>query len=193
MPVGDCEKAFVAAAAADGIVLARARVPWLNQQGHFGLPDRAEAARTVLDSIFDALDGDRAAQQAKSMTSLPGDFVHEPTGTFIEVDESQHFTTYRLRSLDLYPPDTPLGFDLDEYRALSAQWSPKSDKYRANKAAVGFGDGGRQRQRAYHDALRDLAAPAMGHPPVIRVAAPERDGGAAYFRVRDRMLAATSG
>lgn len=127
MPVGDCEKAFVAAAAADGIVLARARVPWLNQQGHFGLPDRAEAARTVLDSIFDALDGDRAAQQAKSMTSLPGDFVHAPTGTFIEVDESQHFTTYRLRSLDLYPPDTPLGFDLDEYRALSAQWSPKSD------------------------------------------------------------------
>lgn len=191
MPVGDCEKAFAGAAAADGIVLARARVSWLNQRGHFGLPDRAEAARDVLAGIFDVLDGDIPDQRNKSLTSLPGDFVHEPTGTFIEVDESQHFTTYRLRSLDLYPPETPLGFDIDEYRALCAKWSPKSDKYRATKAAVGFGEGGRQRQRAYHDALRDLVVPAMGYPPVIRVAAPERDGAAAYLRVRERMLAQT--
>lgn len=168
-------------------------MPWLNQRGHFGLPDEAQAAREVLDGIFDALAGDRTAQQAKNLTSLPGDFVHEPSGTFIEVDESQHFTTHRLRTLDLYPAGTLLGFDIDEYRALCVEWASKSDKYRAAKAAVGFGEGGRQRQRAYHDSLRDLAAPAMGFPPVIRVAAPDRDGATAYFRVRERMLAATSG
>lgn len=187
MPVGDCERAFAAAAAADGVLLVRARVPWLNQRGHLGLPEKAEAARRVLADIFAALNGGPAAQANKRLTSLPGDFLHEPTGTFIEVDESQHFTSHRLRTLDHYPADALLGFDIDEYRALCVEWSPRSDKYRANKAAVGFGEGGRQRQRAYHDALRDLAVPAMGHPPVIRVPAPERDGAAAYRRVRDRM------
>ena len=36
------------------------------------------------------------------------------------------------------------------------------------------------RERAYHDALLDLAAPAMGHPPVVRIAALDGDGAAAY-------------
>lgn len=104
------------------------------------------------------------------------------------MDESQHFTSFRLLTLDDYPADAPLGFDVEGYRALCAEWSPKSDKYRASKAAVGFGDGGRQRQRAYHDALRDLAAPAMGCRPVVRVPAVDRDGRAAYGRGRDRLL-----
>lgn len=189
MPVGDCERAFAAAAAADGIVLARARVPWLNQRGHLGLPDEAGEARSALERIFTALDGDPVAQAAKRLTALPGDFVHEATGTFVEVDESQHFTTHRLVSLDLYPLDAPLGFEIDEYRALCRAWAPKADRYRASKSAVGFGEGGRQRQRAYHDALRDLATPAMGLPPVIRVPAPDRDGAGAYERVRDGLLA----
>lgn len=187
MPVGDCEKAFAAAAAADGIVLAQARVPWLNQRGHFGLPDRADQVWDTLDAIFVALHGDPVVQAAKRCTALPGDFVHEPTGTFIEIDESQHFTTYRRLTLEHYPGHAPLGFHKEEYVALCDQWSPQSNKYRAKKAALGFGDGGRQRQRAYHDALRDLAIPNMGHPPVIRVPAPDRDGTAAYLRVREQL------
>ncbi|MDD9204925.1 hypothetical protein PU560_00430, partial [Georgenia sp. 10Sc9-8] len=82
---------------------------------------------------------------------------------------------------------TPLGFDVGEYRALCRQWGLRADRYRATKAAVGFGDGGRQRQRAYHDALRDLVAPAMGTPAVIRVPVLDRDGAAAYQRVRDHL------
>ncbi|MFW6773170.1 DUF7255 family protein [Nocardioides sp. CPCC 205120] len=189
MPVGDCERAFANAAAADGIALTRARVPWLNQRGHYGLPLEAHEVRETLGRIFEALGGVETQQRAKRLTSLPGDFLHEPSGTFIEVDESQHFTSWRLRSLDLYPPGTPLGFDLAEYRELCADWAPRSDRYRASKPAVGFGDAGRQRQRAYHDALRDLVVPAMGHPPLIRVPAPARDGSAAYERVRPRLAA----
>ena len=37
-------------------------------------------------------------------------------------------------------------------------------------------------ERAYHDALMDLAAPAMGHPPLVRVTALAGDGPAAYVR-----------
>ena len=179
MPVGDCEKAFAAAAAADGIVLERARVPWLNQRGHLGLPAEASAVRGVLAGIFQSLDGSVDEQAAKRLTSLPGDFFHVDTGTFIEIDESQHFTCFRLLTLSQYPADTRLGFDLNAYRDLRLEWAVRSDNYRMTKAAVGFGEGGRQRQRAYHDALRDLMVPAMGHPPVIRVAVPDRDGTAA--------------
>lgn len=189
MPVGDCEKAFAAAAEADGVVLVRARLPWLNQRGHLGLPDRAGSARAALERIFVELGGDLQAQAGKRTTALPGDFLHEPSGTLIEVDESQHFTSHRLATLRAYPAGTPLGYDLDQYVALCETWKGRSDRYRAAKAAVGFGEGGRQRQRAYHDALRDLAAPAMGRPPVIRVAAPDRDGAAAYREVADRIRA----
>ena len=59
-------------------------------------------------------------------------------------------------------------------------------------AVKAFGFGGVQRARAYHDALFDLATPAMGHPPLIRVAAVDGDGAAAYRRVRD-VLAPLSG
>ena len=55
--------------------------------------------------------------------------------------------------------------------------------------AKGFGFGGVLRERAYHDALRDLATPAMGHPPLVRIAATDGDGEAAYARHRDRLLA----
>jgi hypothetical protein len=45
-----------------------------------------------------------------------------------------------------------------------------------------------QRERAYHDALLDLGAPAMGHPPVVRVAAVDGDGEAAYRRNRSALV-----
>jgi hypothetical protein len=189
MARGDTENAFLAAAEGDEVSLVRARVPWINQRGHFGLPGEARSAIEPLGRIFAALGGIAAEQSAKRMTALPGDFVHEDSGTFIEIDEHQHFTSHRLAALDLYPDDVPLGFDLDEYRELCRSWSPQADSYRRSKAAIGFGEEGRQRQRAYNDSLRDLAAPAMGHPAVVRVAAPDRDGLAAYGRVRNRILA----
>ncbi|WP_278235535.1 hypothetical protein [Isoptericola sp. AK164] len=140
-----------------------------------------------MTEIFEALSGDPTAQAEKRLTALPGDFVHAPTGTFVEIDESQHFTSHRLTTLDLYPAGAPLAFDLEQYRDLCVRWAPRSDRYFASKAAVAFGPGGRQRQRAYHDALRDLATPPMGHPPVVRVPAPDRDGVAAYARVRQQL------
>lgn len=187
MARGDTENAFRAAAAADGIPLIRANVPWLNRRGHYGLPDAAAPAVTTLHQIFGALGGIEAEQSTKSLTALPGDFVHVESGTFIEIDEHQHFTSFRLATLDLYPVDAVLGFDLDEYRDLCRIWSAKADRYYPAKDAVGFGPGGRQRQRAYNDALRDLVTPALGRPGVVRVAAPERDGAAAYDRVRDHL------
>jgi hypothetical protein len=49
------------------------------------------------------------------------------------------------------------------------------------------------RERAYHDALRDLATPAMGHPPLVRIAVLDGDGAAAYARHRADLLARLPG
>ncbi|EAP97877.1 hypothetical protein JNB_12973 [Janibacter sp. HTCC2649] len=143
--------------------------------------------RSALERIFIALGGDLAAQAGKRSTPLQGDFVDPNTGTFIEIDESQHFTSFRATSLMLYPRGVLLGFDYAGYVALCARLAPRSDRYRASKAAVGFGAGGRQRQRAYHDALRDLLAPAFGQPPVIRIPVLDGGGAAAYARERDQI------
>lgn len=187
---GDCEAAFQSAAAQDGVTLVRATAPWLNQRGHFGLPLETGAAITTMSAILVLLGGDPVAQQAKRTTPLPGDFVHSGSGTYIEVDEHQHFTSARLATLNAYPPGTKLGFELDRYLDLCQQWSERSDSYYRRNQAPGFGPGGRQRQRAYHDALRDLATPALGYGPVLRADAVDRDGAAAYKRVRDRVHAA---
>lgn len=187
MPVGECERAFAAAAAVDGLVLERARVPWLNQRGHLGLPAEAGAVAETLERIFIALGGDMVEQGTKRLTPLRGDYLHAPTGTFIEIDEHQHFTSHRLQTLELYPAGAALGFDIATYSDLCKQWRLRADRFRASKAARGFGEGGRQPQRAYNDALRDLAVPAMGHPPVIRAAATDGDGARAYAAVREQL------
>jgi hypothetical protein len=193
MPVGAAQAAFRAAAATDGIQLAAAKVPWINQQGHFAVPTTAaEIVGPALEAIFLALGGQPAAQKGKRPIALPGDFYHAPTGTFIETDETQHFTSFRLRSLELYPSGTPLGFSRVLYTNLCHQWASTADKYRAAKDATGFGPGGRQRQRAYNDALRDLVIPSMGHPPVIRIPILDDNGAAAYVRHREMLLLAMS-
>jgi hypothetical protein len=143
VPVRDCERQFAAAASADGISLASVRVPWLNQRGHLALPPELVEVRALLERIFLALGGDLSTQAVKKTTPLPGDFVLDDAVTLVEIDESQHFTSYRALTLDLYPPTAPLGFDIDRYRVLCETLAPISDKYRRSKAAVGFGPAGR--------------------------------------------------
>ena len=174
---------------------------WLCEQGHLGL-DRiadeteddeiiARAAGPVetLGEIYAELGGDLAVRYScRGNMYIPGDFVHEPTNTLIEVDEGFHFTSFRLLTLDLYPKDLELGFDIDEYRELCRELAPQYDRYKQALAAKGFGIGGTQRERAYHDSLRDLGAAVVGHPPVIRIPVVDGDGAAAYARNRDSLL-----
>ncbi|WP_457966062.1 hypothetical protein M1E17_05755 [Arthrobacter sp. D1-29] len=185
---------FKAAAAADGIELIQNySFQWMTEQGHFGLPPEAAGAVRSLHDIFLALEGDPAPYAAGRTNVLRGDLLYKPTGTIIEVDEFQHFSSWRLITLDAYPPDAAMGFDRDEYINLCRLNSRRADNYRASKIAKGFPNpGSRTRQRAYYDSLRDLAATAMGLPPVIRVPAVDDDGGHAYRRHRDKIARALS-
>jgi hypothetical protein len=194
------QRAFAQAAAADGIALGRGSFDWLCEQGHVGLERVAKARRDPalvgpvtaaleqLAAIYARLNGDLSVLYAsRENLLLPVDLVHEPTGTVIEVDESSHFTSFRLAALELYRSDAILGFDLEEYKELCRLWCSQMDGLARGLPAKGFGFGGVGRERAYHDALRDLATPAMGHPPLVRIAAVDGDGAAAYRRHRESL------
>jgi len=183
-------------------VLERKSFDWLCEQGHVGLERVAKlrgdpalvepvtAAVVQLGVIYARLKGDLSVLYAsRENMLLPVDLVHEPTGTLIEIDESPHFTSFRLAALELYPTDVTVGFDLDEHKELCRAWCARTDALEHGLAARGFGFGGVQRERAYHDALRDLATPVMGHPPLVRIAALGGDGAAAYQAQRGSLLA----
>lgn len=203
-PVPDAAPAFAEAAAVDGFVLVPQQTfDWLTEAGHRGLEAAAmerrdpklrvpvTAAVEALQAMYDRFGGDAAVMRSlRRNLLLTVDLVHEPTGTVIELDESKHFTSFRAITLDLYPADARLGFVPDEYRELSRKWARESDRYQRSFAAKGFGFGGRQRERAYRDAVLDLGAPAMGLPPVLRIVALDGDGAAAYERERDRVASA---
>jgi hypothetical protein len=202
---GDVQSAFAQAAAKDGIALGSGSFDWLCEQGHVGLERVAKARRDPalvvpvtaalerLAVIYARLNGDVSVlHAARENLLLPVELVHAPTGTVIEVDEQPHFTSFRLAALELYPDDATVGFDINEYRELCRTWCASTDALSRGLPAKGFGFGGVPRERAYRDALLDLAAPAMGHPPVVRIAAVDGDGVAAYRRNR-ALLAALRG
>jgi hypothetical protein len=93
-----------------------------------------------------------------------------------------------LLTVELYPDAGALGFDLDEHKELCRAWCSRTDDLSRGLPTKGFGFGGLQRERAYHDSLRDLATPAMGHPPVVRIAAMDAGGRAAYERHRASLV-----
>jgi hypothetical protein len=200
--VADTRAAFAQAAAQDGIAFESQSFDWLCEQGHIGLERVAKARRDpalvapataaieVLAAIYARLKGDVSVlRAARANLLLPVELVHVASGTVIEVDGPAHFSSPRLDALDLYPTWVAVGFDVDSYRESCREWSARSDGLSRGMPAKGFGFGGVQRERAYRDALRDLATPAMGHPPLIRVAALDGDGAAAYARHRSSLLA----
>jgi hypothetical protein len=197
----DMRAAFADAAAQDGIVLERGSFDWLSEQGHVGLERVAKARRdpaivapviaalAVLERICARLRGDVSVlAAARENLLLPVDLVHAPTGTVVEVDGLEHFTSARLHALALYPGDAAVGFDIADHMQLCRDLCERSDTLSRGLAAKAFGFGGVLRERAYHDALRDLATPAMGHPPLVRIAAADGDGATAYRRHRAALL-----
>lgn len=152
--------------------------PWLTRNGHLNKEVRAKLPSDTieaLDAMFAALGGDPAALMAKTRGAMRADFLLTTSDLVVEYDEVQHFTTARLATLKLYPADAALHFDHSTYVTLTEQWRVRGDRGFAHKEAAKFpGPAGRQRQRAYFDAFRDLAAPSFDGP-VIRIAAPDNN------------------
>jgi hypothetical protein len=195
------EEALAAEAAKDGIELEPQQFQWASEPGHlavayladesgdFDVMQRAEIAVPALEQMFKRLKGLMPVLHS-CRVNMPymAVLVHMQTGTLVEVDDALHFTTGRLTTLELYPPEVPLSFDINEYKELCREHAPQSDKWRFGMASKMFGFHGVQRERAYHDAVRDIGSWVMGLPPLIRVPAIDGDGVAAYAKVRDALL-----
>jgi hypothetical protein len=137
--------------------------------------------------IFQRLGGDASRLATKRAAPLRVDFYAPQVDLFIEVDETQHFTTERAQTFESYEPDIPVE-RVEEYRRLIEVWKRHADRYRASKPAIDFPrPGGRRAQRAYLDAVRDLAAPQLGIR-LVRIPAPECDAALAFERLEDTLV-----
>ena len=195
------EEALASEAAKDGIELAPHQFEWASEPGHlavayladqtgdFEIMQRAEIAVPALTQMFNRLKGLTPVLHScrVNMPYMPV-LVHVQSATLVEVDDVLHFTSGRLTTLDLYPAEVPLGFDIKEYKELCREHAPTSDRWRYGMASKMFGFHGQQNERAYQDAIRDIASWVMGLPPLIRVPVIDGDGAAAYARVRDALL-----
>lgn len=153
-------------------------VPWLTVRGHLDLFVQRHAspdALSTLEHIHRILGGDSTALATKRQGRIAPDLT-TPDGQLIEIDELQHFSSARGRTLETYPPTLTLGFSRAHYTELIHRWRSRADRSFAHKSTADFAwPGGRTAQRAYNDALRDVLAPEFTGLPVIRVAAPDRD------------------
>lgn len=174
------EFAVAELASAEGIELVPGRAAqWLSGRGHLNDVVKSAAPASIiaaLAKIHEDLGGKAALLAAKRAGSPPTpDLIHVPTGSIVEVDEVQHFTSARERSLGLYPSCAELGFEMSDYLDLITTWRPKADRAYAHRTSSDFpSPGGRQAQRAYYDSLRDLLAPTFTGHPVVRLAVPDR-------------------
>jgi hypothetical protein len=194
------EAAFAEAAAKDGLVFELQSFDWASEPGHLavegladetgdqGVMQRAEIGVGALAQVFNRLNGLMPVlQSCRVNRPYTPVLVHEPTLTIVEVDEVLHFTTPRLQSLDLYPREVRVGFDVEEFKELCRTHAPQTDRWRFGLASKCFGWHGLQRERAYEDAVRDIAAWVMGYPPLVRIPAIDGDGVAAYEGAREEL------
>ncbi|VDN49124.1 conserved protein of unknown function [Petrocella atlantisensis] len=129
----------------------------------------------LLDKIFISLGGNLEGLSKKRSTKLKVDAFFSGINCIFEIDELQHFTTYRLNSLNLIKEyeHMVLGFDLDNY----INYCEDNYKNAVRKGQKGYrrktkdfpNKHGRAIQRAYFDSLRDLVVPIYLEKPVIRL------------------------
>lgn len=136
------------------------------------LPDDT-VPNDTLWKMFQSLGGYEEGMRLKKVLSLPLDGYVPKRNCLIEFDEIQHFTTYRKITLDHYPKDATVRFNIDTYRSWCERHAEKAYEkgaqgYRAPKKEFPF-EGGRAAQRALFDACKDLLPPTKGLSPTIRV------------------------
>jgi hypothetical protein len=89
----------------------------------------------------------------------------------IEFDESQHFNPFRAVTIRLYDRSSPLAFPRKVWLDASATGRAISGGgWAAPKPPLFPMAGGRNRQRAFRDALADLLPPLHGYAPTLRIA-----------------------
>lgn len=130
--------------------------------------------KEVLNKIFTSFNGCKMSLDEKRVVKLRVDSFFEELGIVVEIDEIQHFTNARLRSLEIIENyNLDLGYDLEQYKI----WCKENSSKAFNKGQAGYRrqtkefpfENGRVYQRAYFDSLRDILIIRSLGKPVIRI------------------------
>lgn len=122
------------------------------------LDDRKNMNKDLLN-ILNAIESERNIEvKGRKNFKLKFDMYLPEVKAVVEFDERQHFTALRAASLKAYPPNAPVGFDLN-------RWVELSEKIRAGDNSPIY----RDEQRAFYDSIRDIMSPQLRLRPVIRV------------------------
>lgn len=92
------------------------------------------AAVNALSAIYSDLGGDADVLREARANALTGDFIHEPTVTQVEIDESQHFTSFRLNPREGRPTLVGVGAATAMARSLTGGIEPACSGCSRNSA-----------------------------------------------------------
>jgi hypothetical protein len=168
---GDCQREFAEAAAADGIALGKQSLPWRPRRDicrarRRGGGSRQRQSHSLARRLL--AHADRNADRDRRAPTL-----------HVSTPEDAAAISARLS-----PWLRAWGLTL----RFAGDGSETPTGHLRIEKPVALGPAGASGS-AYYDALRDFAAPAMGHPPLIRIDAPLNNGRAAYEKHRERLLA----
>jgi guanosine-3',5'-bis(diphosphate) 3'-pyrophosphohydrolase len=112
----------------------------------------------------------------------------------IEIDEYQHFNLFRATTLELYPKNDVIAFPRKEWmRQCTAARNLPGAGFAKPCPPLFPAEGGRHRQRAFRDALRDLLPPLYDFAPTLRIAHFEVEDWIFGPQARKRMSALLEG
>jgi hypothetical protein len=143
---------------------------WLVRPGRKEIGQRWE----LVQSIYLDLTGLELPEVMRPIERRTVDAVlltHDERPRILEVDEKQHFNSYRALTLRRYGDKIPLSFDPDSWiQASERKTRLEGGGFAKPKPPLFPGEGGRHRQRAFRDALCDILPPDHGFAPTLRIA-----------------------
>lgn len=120
---------------------------------------RDTAYYKTLEEIYKTLQIYRGHKKFTNVKTLPRcDFFLPDQRFIVEFDESQHFTTARLKAFEKYPANFRPGFNIQRWIELC-----KNINARDNNPIY------RDEQRAWYDTLRDFMPALEGLLPTVRI------------------------
>jgi hypothetical protein len=144
--------------------------PWLRRPGKAECGQLWETICEIYAALTDGLQLPDAMPPGERR-ALDG-IVDLPEGIrcILEIDEVQHFNSFRARALSLYPAGMKLAFPRDEWiRASESKRRLEGGGFARPKPPLFDMENGRHRQRAFRDSLADLLPAVHGWAPTIRL------------------------
>lgn len=142
---------------------------WLKRPGKVECGSRWELVLTIYEAVAGkALNLE--TMPARETRRVDGVFQFEGTTFVYELDEVQHFNSFRAATLTHYPDDLRLGFDTAAWlRRCAAKKKLEGGGWAKERPPLFPGINGRHKQRAFRDALADIVPLEHGYGPTVRL------------------------